>query len=456
MKNGADQARPTRLERLGLPGLERLAVAVPLVFLAAVYYMVLGPIHPIFHTWFGFLMLGVVLAAAAFLFSKVLFRRVRMLQEEVEALQTQTSAHNQQLMSLHGADLALMRETRVVDALRRITELGARLSSACHASLTVQQPNGSSVVFTHPTIGPSDGPRCAIEAAPPLSPGTSASAMSEDRRLLSVPLAHLGTPIGTLQLARAEDAEPFSEVDEEVARMFATHGALVVQNDRLYDEVRALAIETERQALAREMHDSLAQVLAFVNTKAQAVELYLRNEDLASARQQMAELSAAAREVYADIRAGISALRIEVAGKRLGELIEEYAREFGDTARLQVQVDWNVDEDALALPPAAEVQLLRIVQEALANVRRHAVAQQVVIEASFDCGALVLVVADDGRGFESDDRSRDGRPRFGLQTMAERAKAVGGMLSVESAPKAGTRVRVTIPDAARPPAQGEP
>lgn len=439
------------MKRLSLHELERVAMAVPLIFLAAIYYVVLGPIHPIFHTWFGFLVLGAVLTAATLLFSKTVFGRVSMLQREVEALSALTQRHNQQLMSLHGADLALMRETRVDDALRRIVEFGPRLAGACHASLTVRQPNGYSLVLTYPPRASESAPQCAIEAA--REDGELATA-DVDPRVLRVALAHLGRPIGVLHLARAYDAEPFTPLDEEVARMFATHAALVVQNDRLYDEVRALAIESERQALAREMHDSLAQVLAFVNTKAQAVELYLRDEDVAAARRQMAELSAAAREVYADIREGISALRVEVAGKRLGDLIQGYASEFGEAARLQVSVDWSVDEDELDLPPTADVQLLRIVQEALANVRRHADAQNVHIKASLNGGALLLEIADDGQGFDPGGRAHDGRPRFGLQTMTERAQAVGGELNVRSAPEMGTNVRITIPGAARPPAQG--
>jgi nitrate/nitrite-specific signal transduction histidine kinase len=124
---------------------------------------------------------------------------------------------------------------------------------------------------------------------------------------------------------------------------------MVVENDRLYDEVRALAVEAERQALAREMHDSLAQVLAFVNTKAQAVELYLREGDVISARQQMAELSAAAREVYADIREGISALRVEVAGKTLAELIEGY-RSLDPAAQIRGIRSHDVDLPSARVP----------------------------------------------------------------------------------------------------------
>ena len=439
----------TLFRRLSLRQLELLAVVAPLAFLAVVYVFVLGPVHPVFHSWVGFGLLAVVLAVAVWLFSRSVFGAVRSLQREVETLSALTQRHNQQLVSLHGADLALMRETRVDDALQRIAEIGARLTGACHASLVTREPSGAARVFTYPAEG-AGAASCCIIGTDRLA-GVDVNARdTAGLWLLSVPLAHLGTPVGTLRLARARTtAEPFAPIDEEIARMFATHAALVVQNDRLYDEVRTLAVEAERQALAREMHDSLAQVLAFVNAKAQAVEQYLRNADIAAARQQMAELSAAAREVYADIREGIAALRVDVSGKSLHQLIDEYVAQFGESSGLSVVVDWSVPDTALDLPPTAEVQLLRIVQEALANVRRHAAAEQVEVRVSADEGQLVLVVADDGRGFEPRARAPDSRPRFGLQTMAERANAIGGALEVESTLGAGTRVRLCLPHAVR-------
>lgn len=445
----------TRFSRLSLRQLELLAIGAPLVFLAGVYLLVLGPVHPMFHNWPGLALLALVFTVAVWLFSRSVFGAFRSLQGEVETLSALTERYNQQLVSLHGADLLLTRETRVDDALLRIAELGANLTGACHAMLVTRESSGAARVFAYPAGGPAGAPRCAVETA--MRDGVAVDAMTADAdSLLIVPLAHLGTPVGTLCLGRAyETAAPFAPVDERIASMFATHAALVVQNDRLYEEIRTLAIEAERQALAREMHDSLAQVLAFVNAKAQAVEQYLRNADVAAARQQMAELSAAAREVYADIREGIAALRVDVAGKTLHQLIDESAAQFNESTGLRVRVDWSAGGTELELPPAAEVQLLRIMQEALANARRHSGAETVDITVSTARGRLRLVVADNGRGFDTGDRTHDGRPRFGLQTMAERAQAIGGELTVESATGTGTRISTTVPVTVRAPVAGE-
>lgn len=196
------------------------------------------------------------------------------------------------------------------------------------------------------------------------------------------------------------------------------------------------------------MHDSLAQVLSFVNTKAQAVEEYLRSENTDSARQQMAELSAAARQLYAEIREGIAALRVDMSGRTFRQVIEEQAQQFADSSKLRVSVNWSGDEIGLPLTPTGEVQLLRIVQEALANIRRHAAAGAVHITISASPHDFILTVEDDGKGFDVFHSGTDGRSHFGLQTMTERAHGIGGQLAIDSAPGEGTRINVNIPSLA--------
>lgn len=429
--------------RLTLRQLELLALVAPMAVLGAVYLLILGPVHPVFHSWPGFVVLAVALVAMMWVFTRVLFGAVRALQREVEALSSQTERHNQQLMLLHGADLALMRETRVDEAFRRIPILSVRLLGACHAAVVPRTPLGAGEPILAPEVaGPAAVRPCLVESV--ARDGYPLERLKPDSRLLTEAITHLGAPIATLYVTRAGSAPPFSEVDREVARMFATHAALVLENGRLHDEVRALAIEAERQAIAREMHDGMAQVLAFVNTKAQAVELYLGRGEVAVAREQMAELSAAARDVYADIRQGIGALRVQVVGKDLHTLLHEYARDFADATSVAVEVDWPDGETARLLSPEVEVHLFRIVQEALANVRRHSGARRVSIAVAVDGGQIDIAVRDDGHGFDP-RAERDGRPRFGLQTMAERARALGGHLDVESAPEQGTQVRARVP-----------
>jgi signal transduction histidine kinase len=116
-------------------------------------------------------------------------------------------------------------------------------------------------------------------------------------------------------------------------------------------------------------------------------------------------------------------------------------------AHLSLSADDHVE--TVELPPEVEIQLVRIVQEALANVRKHARAAHATVRLSLDDGVLAIEVADDGQGFDPSLEERTGWPRFGLQTMRERAQALGGRFELESKSGAGTRVRVTLP-VARP------
>jgi signal transduction histidine kinase len=268
------------------------------------------------------------------------------------------------------------------------------------------------------------------------------------RHLLGVPLMRQGHVLGALYLTDRLDGQPFTAVDEEIVGMFGTHAAVVVQNARLYDDLQALAVERERQYIAREMHDGLAQVLGFVNTKAQAVEEFLRNGDTPMARHHLAELSQAARGVYADVREGIVALRVQSgADHGLREVLDEYVEEFRQFARVPVDIAWELDEASPQISPIAEVQVIRIIQEALTNVRRHAGACSAVVTLRAASGTLEVIVRDDGRGFDPAHVSRGQWPQFGLQAMRERAESIGGSLEIESRPGKGTVVRARFPGA---------
>ena len=102
-------------------------------------------------------------------------------------------------------------------------------------------------------------------------------------------------------------------------------------------------------------------------------------------------------------------------------------------------------DENLAIPPAAELQLIRIIQESLANVRKHSKAAEANVTLQRQDGHLLLVVEDDGTGFNPDARARSEFPRFGLSTMRERAESIGASFLVDTAPGAGTRVRVEVP-----------
>jgi signal transduction histidine kinase len=232
--------------------------------------------------------------------------------------------------------------------------------------------------------------------------------------------------------------------------VFGAFRGLQAEIEALHEQTQALVVEQERHHIAREMHDGLAQILSFVNTKAQAVEQFLDRGDYEAARGHNAELAAAARKVYSDIREGIVALRVEVGGERsLREIFDEYVAEFSEFSRLPVEIVWDIEEDELELAPVVEVQVLRIVQEALTNVRRHASAGQARVTFASDDGTLEISISDDGQGFDPGSIARGEWPQFGLRSMHERAEAAGGTLEVESELGVGTTIRAKFPGVVR-------
>ena len=261
--------------------------------------------------------------------------------------------------------------------------------------------------------------------------------------------------VGSLYLTEKVSGAAFSEGDEEVVQLFANQAAVAIQNAMLYEHIQALAVETERTRLSHEMHDGLAQVLGYVNTKAQAVEAYLATGNAAEAQEQVRELSQAARKVYQDIREGILALRTQTGqGRDLKDVLEEYISEYQLQFRTPVEMHWQVHQSQVDLSPLQEVQIFRIVQESLTNVRKHSGATRVEINFVGQDADLEIEVRDNGKGFNPLAIRRGEWPHLGLQTMQERAEAIGGAFEIDSTPGKGTVVRVRVPRAVHPRVSG--
>jgi signal transduction histidine kinase len=272
---------------------------------------------------------------------------------------------------------------------------------------------------------------------------------------LGTPIRYKEEVVGSLYLTEKVGGVPFTQSDEEVVELFGNQAAVAIQNARLYEQIQTLAVETERTRLSREMHDGLAQVLGYVNTKAQAVEAFLAKGDVATAQEQVRELSQAARQVYQDVREGILALRSQLGPERdLQGVLRDYISEYELILHRPVKVQWQLGQHDLALTSLQEVQILRIVQEALNNVRKHAEATEVLIRFMDRDGTLEVQIRDNGKGFNPLAIKRGQWPHLGLQTMQERAEAIGGMFELDSSPGKGTVVRVRVPRAVGPRAPG--
>ena len=213
---------------------------------------------------------------------------------------------------------------------------------------------------------------------------------------------------------------------------------------QLLAQQRALAALQERERLARELHDGLGQVLGYLNVQAQAIRAQISQGQATQAVAALERLAAVAQEAHADVRAFIHDTRpaIGVEGGFVAAL-REYLQRFCRHHGLAMQLGGAEALGDGALEPAAEVQLLRIVQEALSNVRKHAAAERVRVVLSASDGEVQVEIEDDGCGFDPQAQRPSGC--FGLQIMDERAREAGGSLRVFSAPGRGTRISVRLP-----------
>jgi signal transduction histidine kinase len=215
----------------------------------------------------------------------------------------------------------------------------------------------------------------------------------------------------------------------------------------LSDEVRSLlaqrearAILQERARLAREIHDGLAQTLAFLKIEIGRAESMLSHNKPDQAASILKDSSRTLGDAYLDAREAIENLR-RVPDNRLDGWLKQVAEDFESISGLPVEVKIDI---VWEFPVQVQAQMIRIVQEALTNVRKHAQASHVKLTARELETELLLEVADDGRGF--DPTNSIAAARFGLRGMRERAESVGADFQIASCPeKGGTTVQLRVP-----------
>lgn len=267
-----------------------------------------------------------------------------------------------------------------------------------------------------------------------------------------VPLQFDGQVVGGIWAAR------YSAVEFTPAQLFglenlADQAVIALQHASMAAQLQSIATLEERSRIAREMHDGLAQILGYLGLQMQTLEAYVKagkqEELLGEIRKTRENIKLA----QADVRENILSLRTTLAGEAgLIPALQEYVAEFG----VQTAAETTFCSDLKSAPnlsPLAEVQLVRIVQEALTNVRKHAHASRVEVTLSTQDGGLAITVSDDGCGIGADKMAGNGAAgngalrghSFGLQTMGERAESIGGKLTIDSKPEQGTAIRLWLP-----------
>jgi signal transduction histidine kinase len=255
---------------------------------------------------------------------------------------------------------------------------------------------------------------------------------------LGVPLAVKGRLIGMLAISSPE-RDYYSAHDGQLAMALANHAAVAIENARLYEQGRVLAALEERQRLARELHDSVAQALFGIGLGAQTA-LTLLESDPKKVADPLRYILELANIGMAEMRALIFELRPEsLEQEGLVRAIERQAAALGARYRVAIEAELGHEPDA---PLPIKEALYRIAQEAMHNAVKHASPRTIQLRLTGRGDALELVITDDGVGF---DPAASFPGHLGLRSMPERAQRLGGELAISSAPGAGTRVRASIP-----------
>jgi len=271
---------------------------------------------------------------------------------------------------------------------------------------------------------------------------------SEFGSSLTVPLRGPGGILGDLWVARRSDV-PFTARDQDYLGALCGLAAIALTSAQARENERQGAILAERERIAREMHDSLAQVLGVTHLRLRALD---SREEVSGNREiavELAELADICEEAYCDVREAILGLRESSrTERRLSEALSAYLAKYTQQCGIETSLESDLDHD-LALSPRTEVQMIRVIQEALTNVRKHSGAKSVVVRISESESATTFVVEDDGHGFEPGGSPFD-RDGFGLFTMNERMGLLHGSLTIESPPGHGTRVIARVPERSHP------
>lgn len=262
-------------------------------------------------------------------------------------------------------------------------------------------------------------------------------------RTIAQPLRRLAHAAEEVAMGNLPRQVPVTSRDE-IGQLSHAFNIMTARLKEHEEKLKALATWEERERLAQELHDSLAQDLALLHLKIVEADHTIATDGVLKGIETLKEMRKIADGAYEDVRQAIFGLRSMVS-KSLGLIptLTEYLHEFSELRK--IPVDLRVDDaDGIGFSPQVEIQMIRIIHEALANVFRHAEATRSLVRFVRDGDFGKLIIEDDGKGFLPEEAAGKGL-HFGLQTMRERAEGVGGRLTIDTAPGKGTRVIVHLP-----------
>jgi len=369
------------------------------------------------------------------------------------------------LDSVHEAALAVTSELSLPIVLERIVNIARDLVGARYAALGVAGPQGTLIQFK--VSGMSEEEVARIEHLPQgkgllgylLTPDAKPIRTSdlndhpfsagfpeghpEMTSFLGVPIISRGELLGSLYLTDKQGADEFSAEDERLIEMLSAHAAVAIENARLYQQVRRLAVLEERERIGMDLHDGIIQSIYAVGLTLEYAALQL-DEDPGEATEKLGAAIDGLNAIIKDIRNYILDLRPQkFQGTNLEQALRNLLQEFRANTLAEISIEYDKNIDGTLDQELASV-MFHIAQEALANAAKHAVATRLSVSVQEQVNHdVVICVRDNGRGFAVAEVEHV--TGHGLSNMELRAKAVGGYVRYESTIGEGTTVWAFLP-----------
>ena len=272
--------------------------------------------------------------------------------------------------------------------------------------------------------------------------------------MIAVPLQYRDKTLGVYNLFIDNDmVDDVTEVNDLLTSI-GRHLGMAIDKARLDDETNRLSIMEERTRLAHELHDSLAQTMASLRFQVRVLDENLRLGEEPAVWHELEKIENNLDEAYAELRELITHFRAPIDKRGLVPAVEHLVQRFKNQTGIHIylQQEWNV----VQLSPSIEVEVLRIIQESLNNIRKHSQAHTVrVILRSAPQGKCHILIEDDGVGIDFSKDKDKTRDHYGLNIMQERAKRINGKLKIESEPGEGTRITLSFAGSSQQPTSND-
>jgi len=381
---------------------------------------------------------------------------------KAEVVTSSDQLHSQALAALNKAALAISRDLELSQTLQHIVNSARELVPARYAALGVFNSERELETFAFSGLNPEEADdigsfpegRGMLGAVLDSPHPVRVSDVDNDARSVGIPEGHptvtnfLGVPIisseevqGNLYLTDKVGGDEFTDADEELITIFASHAAVAIKNARLFEEVGRLAIIEERSRIGMDLHDGVIQSIYAVGLTLESAQMILKEKPDA-ARELLSQSIGGLNDAIRDIRNFILDLRPRRFDGDLQAGVARLVREFQANAMIEVDVA-VAEELESSLTPDISQAIFLTAQEALANIARHARASRVGLDLSGDADSIWLRVADDGRGF--DIRQKEQTVGHGLANMRARAEELGGSFKVDSELGKGTTIQLRLP-----------